>query len=153
MVLGSTPVAVTDNEHVLDLCKSIYETKCNINRLWNYMELKQKEAITNGFIYSNFKECTLVERFCSCKFADKILQIQKRIYNINRQWEWQQSCSWSSNKPTINVKRMRILATEIFKTISNPSFMIDIFAPQVDSSVKSNELTIQPPKKINVFRS
>ena len=119
------------------------------------MEHKQKEAITNGFIYSNFKECTLVGHFCSSKFADKILQIQKRnLYiTLTDNENDNKAVLDQANKPTINVKRMRILATEIFKTISNPSFMIDIFAPKVDSSVKSNKLTIQPPKKINVFGS
>ena len=119
------------------------------------MEHKQKEAITNGFIYSNFKECTLVGHFCSCKFADKILQIQKRnlCITLTDNENDNKAVLDQANKPTINVKRMRILATEIFKTISNPSFMIDIFAPKVDSSVKSNKLTIQPPKKINVFGS
>ena len=46
---------------------------------------------------------------------------------------------------TMNVKKTRILATEIFKTINNlnPSFMKDIFTSKVNPKVLPNNLIVK----------
>ena len=45
----------------------------------------------------------------------------------------------------MNVKGMRILVTEIFKTVSNvnPSFMKDIFTSKVNPKVRPNNLIVK----------
>ena len=45
---------------------------------------------------------------------------------------------------TVNIKRMSILAAEIFKTINNlnTSFMKDIFTPKSQSKVQPNDLIV-----------
>ena len=45
----------------------------------------------------------------------------------------------------MNVKRMRILVTEIFKTVNNvnPSFMKDIFTSKVNPKVRPNNLIVK----------
>ena len=46
---------------------------------------------------------------------------------------------------TMNIKRMMILATEIFKTVSNlnPSFMKDIFTSKANPKVRPNNLIVK----------
>ena len=45
----------------------------------------------------------------------------------------------------MNAKKMRILATEIFKTINNlnPSFMKDTFTSQVNPKVRSSYIIVK----------
>ena len=95
------------------------------------MGKEEKEALIDSFIFSNFNYCLLVWHFCSCKSSQKIektqLPSQRIIYN-----------DYSSNYHTLlklsqilsmEIKRLRNLALEIFKTINhlNPSFMKRIF--------------------------
>ena len=46
---------------------------------------------------------------------------------------------------TMNLKKMRILATEIFKTINNlnPFFMKDMFTSKVNSKIQPNNLIVK----------
>ena len=51
----------------------------------------------------------------------------------------------------MNAKGMRILATEIFKTINNlnPSFMKEMFTPKVQPRAKSNKITFKSHDSTN----
>ena len=102
------------------------------------------KAIINSFIYANFNYCPLAWHFCSCKFSCKIKQIQKRCLRIILD-DYTSDCENLLEKgetSTMNVKWMRILAPEIFKTINNlnPSFMKDIFIPKVNPKFRQNNL-------------
>ena len=50
-----------------------------------------------------------------------------------------------SGKPSMEIKRLRILATEIFKTINNlnPIFMKNIFTPKVNAKVRPNDIIVK----------
>ena len=58
-----------------------------------------------------------------------------------------------SKKASMEIKRLRNLATEIFKTVNNlnPSFMKDIFTSKEDAKVRPSNMlkvTIQPLMEI-----
>ena len=105
-----------------------------LNRLQKYMGKKEKEVIINSFIYANFNYCPLVWHFCSCESARKIEKIQIRCLRIllDDNESNYETLLEKSGKPTMEVKRLRILAVEIFKTINNlnPRFMQNIFPPK-----------------------
>ena len=67
-------------EYVSALCKKASLQLNAISRLQIYMGKKEREPITNIFIYSNFNYCSLVWHFCSCKPSNKIEQRQKRCF-------------------------------------------------------------------------
>ena len=102
------------------------------------------KAIISSFIYANFNYCPLVWYFCSCKSSRKVEQIQKRCLRIilddfTSDYE---TLLEKGNNSTTNLKRMKILATEIFKTIYNlnPSLMKDIFTSKINPKVRTNNL-------------
>ena len=108
-------------EHISTLCKKASLQLNAISRLQNYMNQKEREAIINSFIYSNFNYCPLVWHFCSCKSSHKIEQIQKRCLRIilNDNESDYETLLEKANKETMVIKRMRTIATEIFKTIND----------------------------------
>ena len=89
------------------------------------------EILINSFIYSNANYCPLVWHFSSCKSTAKIEKIYKLCVRIilNDNTSDHQTLLEKSKKISMEIKRLRNLATEIFKTINNlnPSFMKNIF--------------------------
>jgi len=134
-------------EHISILCKKASSQLNAISRLQHYMNQKEKEAIINSFIYSNFNYCPLVWHFCSCKSSHKIEQIQKRCLRIilNDHESDYETLLQKSNKETMNIKRMRSIAIEIFKTINNLNapFMKEIFVEKVNPKVRPNDIVVK----------
>ena len=82
-------------------------------------------------MYSNFNYGPLIWHFTTRKGINKIEKVQERslkfISNDNDKTHFQ--LLDISKKPFMEVKKLRILITEIFKTLndSNPVFMTNIF--------------------------
>ena len=113
-----------------------------ISCLQRFMGKKQKETLINIFIFSNFNYCPLVLHFSSCKSSQKIEKIQLRCLRIiyNNYSSDYQTLLKLSQKPSMEIKRLRNLALEIFKTINdlNPSFMKSIFSAKLNARVRPN---------------
>ena len=106
-------------EHISELCKKASMQFNAISRLQRFMCKEQKEALINSFIFTNFNYCPLVWHFYSCKLSQKIEKIQLcclRIIYIDYSSDYQTLLN-QSQKPPIEIKRLRNLALEIFKTI------------------------------------
>lgn len=112
-------------------------------RLKRFLGFEEKKIIVNSFIYGNFNYCPLVWHFCSKFSRNKIENIQKRAlrfllndydsdYNILLQ---------KSNKCAMEIRRIRTLALETFKTINdlNPSFMKNLFNTRKHSKKRENK--------------
>ena len=54
----------------------------------------------------------------------------------------------NSNKPTMEIRRLRTLAVEIFKTLNeiNPPYMKNIFKPKENAKVRQNDIIDMVPK-------
>ena len=121
-----------------------------INRLQRFMGKDQKEAHINSFIFSNFNYCPLVWHFCSCKSSQKIEKIQLRCLRIiyNDYSSDYQTLLNLSQKPSMEIKRLRNLALEIFKTINdlNPSFTKSIFLAKLNTGVRPNDILVKTHK-------
>ena len=106
-----------------------------------YMGFKKKEELINSFVLSNFNYCPFVSHFCSSKSSRKNDKIQERalriLYNDSTS-DYNQLLNKSS-KASMEVKRLRKLALEIFKTLNNlnPEYMKEIF-------YKTTNLTHRP---------
>ena len=79
-----------------------------------------KKVLIESFIMANFNYCPLVWLFCNNKSKVKQERIQKRalrfLYN-DYESEYEHLIV-KANKPTIEVRKLRNLATEIFKTLN-----------------------------------
>ena len=124
------------NKHISTLCKKASNQLNAIGRIQKYMGFKEKEVLLNSFVLSNFYYCLLVWHFCSSKSLKKIEKIQERtlriLYNDSTS-DYNQLLNKSS-KASMEVKCLRNLALEIFKTLNhlNPEYMKENFYKTAD---------------------
>ena len=125
-------------DHISELCKKASMQLNAIIRLQRFMGKEQKEALINSFIFSNFNYCPLVWHFCSCKSSQKIEKIQLRCLRIiyNDYSSDYQTLLKLSQKPSMEIKRLRNLALEIFKTKSR-------FSAKLNSRVRPNDILVK----------
>ena len=111
------------------------------------MGKSEKEAIINSFILSNFNYCPLVWHFSSCNTIRKIEKIQKRCLKIilNEYESDYETLPRNNNKPTMEIRRLRTLAVEIFKTLNeiNPHYMKNICTPKENAKVRQNDIIVK----------
>ena len=137
-------------EHISGLCKKASMQLNVISRLQKFMGKEQKEALINSFIFSNFNYCALVWHFCLCKSSENIekkkLRCLRNIYNDYS--SNYQTLLKLSQKPSMEVKRLRNFALEIFKTINdlNSSFMKSIFLAKLNARVRPNDILVKTRK-------
>ena len=85
--------------------------------------------------------------FCNKKLANKQEILQKRALRfLHNDYESDYEHLLAiSNKPTFEVKHLRIMAMEIFKTINNlnPSFMKEIFTMNTNSDRNATKLLVK----------
>ena len=88
--------------------------------------------------------------FSSCESIRKIEKIQKsclRIILHDYEIDYE-TLLRNSNKPTMEIRRLRTLAVEIFKTLNeiNSPYMKFIFTPKESEKVRQNDIIV---KRIN----
>ena len=110
-----------------------------LSRLQKYMGKLEKVAIVNNFVYANFNYCLLVWHFSTCESIRKIEKIQKRCLKIvldDYDSDYDVLLR-KSGKVTMEIKRLKVLAIEIFKTVNNlnRNHMKDIFTPKLHPKV------------------
>ena len=141
------------NEHISILCSEVAMQLNALSRLQKYIGKSEKEAIINSFILSNFNYCPLVWHFSSCESIRKIEKIQKRCLAIilNDYESDYETLLRNNNKPTTEIRRLRTLAVEIFKTLNeiNPPYMKNIFTPKENAKVRQDDIIV---KRINTGR-
>ena len=101
----------------------------------------------NSFILSNFNYCPLMWHFSSCESIRKIEKIWKGCLRIilNDYESDHEALLHNSNKPTMEIRRLRTLAVEIFTTLNeiNPPYMKNIFKPKENAKVKQNDTIVE----------
>ena len=85
------------------------------------MGFKEKQVLLNSFIHSNFNFCPLVWHFCSSKSLSKIEKIQERALRLlhNDFASDYAELLKKSSKATMEIKHLRCLTLEVFKTVNN----------------------------------
>ena len=138
---------LTFDEHISKLCNKASMQLNAIQRLSNYMGSKELEVMLNSFIYSNFNYCPLVWHFSSNKSLEKIEKIHKRCLRLvlNDYDSDYKTLLEKSGKDSMKIKRIKTLATEVFKTINdlNPSFMKNIFTSKTMAKVRPYDLLVK----------
>ena len=123
-----------------------YVICCKINE-----EKLEKYLQTYNFAIFNY--CPLLWHFSSCESRRKIEKIQKRCLKIilNDYESDYETFLHNNNKPAMEIRRLRTLTVEIFKTLNeiNPLYMQNIFTPKENSKVRQNHIIV---KRINSSR-
>ena len=121
-----------------------------LKRLGCYIPLDTRKILANAFIISNFNYCPLVWYFSTAKQLQKIDKIQERVLRfLHDDYESDYLTPLKARgSVSMEIRRMRYLCIEIYKTFNNlnPGFMKDIF--QVQQSTYST----RRPNNIKVPR-
>ena len=136
-----------DDQHISNLSSKAAIQLNALGRLQKHMGKLKKVAIVNSFIYANFNYCPLVWHFSTCESIRKIQKIQKRCPRIvldDYDSDYDVLLR-KSGKVTMEIKRLRVLAIEISKTVNNlnPNYMKDIFTPTLHLKVRPNDILVK----------
>ena len=134
------------DEHISKLCNKSAGQLNVLCRIRHLIGLEERKILINSFIYSNFNYCPLVWHFSSRKSINKIENIQKRAlrFLLNDYSSDYKTLLKKTNKCTMEVKRLRLLALEIFKAFNEncPTFIKDYFEKNANSVSKKYDLKI-----------
>ena len=132
------------DSYIKKLCRRAAGQLNSLYRFRKYFSTFSKKLALTSFIFSNFNYCPLIWHFSSAKSINKVELIQNRALNFldhNTNIE----SFFTPGKSTMQVKRLRILAVEIFKTLHNlnPSYMKGIFKKPSNRTSARFEFNIQ----------
>ena len=124
-------------DHVTDLCKKASKQLAVLKRLGRFLPKQGKLTIYNSFIVSNFNYCPLAWHFCSMSSTNKMEKVQERALRfINNDFtsSLQDLLSSTSTVP-LHVRRMKQMATEVFKIVNDmsPEYIKDLITIQNSS--------------------
>ena len=127
------------DQNISNLCSKAAMQLNALGRLQKYMGKPEKVTIVNSFIYADFNYCPLVWHFSTCELIRKIEKIQKcyvRIEFDDYDSDYD-ALLRKSGKVTMEIKQLRVLAFEIFKTVNNlnPNYMKDLCTPKLHPQV------------------
>ena len=116
-------------DHISILCGRANLKLHALRRIRKYLTTVKAKLLYNAFINSQFNYASIIWMFCHKQDYLKIAKIQykalKIVYNSNESYEE----LLILNKVSIHQKQLRILATEVFKSLAdlNPDFMKSYF--------------------------
>ena len=142
------------DKHISSLCKKSNNQLNALSRIQTFLGQKEKETMINTFIYSNFNYAPLVWHFSSRNSEKKIEKIQERCLRLvlNDYTSNYENLLIKSGKPSMELRRLRILVLEIFKTLNslNPEFMREIFCTSPYLTHRKNNLLV-PSRRTTKF--
>ena len=119
------------DEHISDICRRAAAQLNALIRLKSNLTFTTKKVLVESYIYANFNYCPLVWNFSSAHSLSKIEKIQERALRFvyNNHTDNYKKLLEKAGKCLMEVRRMRGLCLEIFKTINdmNPEYMKGIF--------------------------
>ena len=94
------------------------------------------------FVYSSFNYCPIVWYFCSCESSLKIEKKSKTLPVLDDYESDYGNLFKKNSTTTTEIKRLRTLPTEMFKTINNinPSYMNNIFTPKTNAKIRPHDI-------------
>ena len=97
-----------------------------MRRIRKYLTTVKAKLLYNAFINSQFNYASIIWMFCHKQDYLKITKIQYKALNSNESYE---ELLLRNNEVSIHQKQLRILATEVFKSLAdlNPDFMKSYF--------------------------
>ena len=125
------------DDHMTDICKKASKQLAVLKRFGRFLTKQGKLTICNSFIVSNFNYCPLAWHFCSMSSTNKMEKVQERALRfINNDFtsSLQDLLSSTSTDP-LHVRKMKQMATEVFKIVNDmsPEYIKDLITIQNSS--------------------
>ena len=134
------------DEHISKLCNKSTGQLNALCKLGPLIGLEEGKILLNSFIYVNFNYRPLLWYFSSRKIIKKIENIQKKAlrFFLNDYSSDFETLFKKTNKCTMEVKQLRVLALEIFKAFNEncPTFIKDYFEKNENLVSKKYDLKI-----------
>jgi len=140
--------------HVTDLCKKSNQKLRALRRVRSYISEDQAKLLINAYILSPFNYCPLVWMFCGKGGSNLVEKCHHRALRIFRNSGQDYNALLTDcNVENIHAKNLKLLLTEVFKSIHNlgPPIMHDIFKTRQSVYKLRNGHTLALPsyKKYN----
>ena len=120
------------NLHISNICRSAANQFNALIGLKRFLGFKVKKILIKSYFMANFNYYPLVWIFSSASSPKKIENLQKRALRfLYNDYEISyEELLLKSDRATMNVNRLRVLCTEIYKTINNlnHNFLRDLFS-------------------------
>ena len=111
------------SSHISKICKKAANQLNSIKRLKRHFDMDTKKHLAKTFVLSQFNYCPLVWHFCGNSNIHKMEKIQERtlrfVFDDNE--SDYKSLLQINNESTLYLKRVRIMAQEVYKAINNQS--------------------------------
>ena len=114
-------VTIDTNSHITKICCKAFRQLNALKRLGFYIPLDTRKILANSFINSNFNYCPLVWYFSTAKQLQKIEKIQERVLRFLHDDYVSDFLTLlkASGSVSMEVRRMRYLWVEIYKTLND----------------------------------
>ena len=123
-----------------------------ISRQRKLLSSNALKIVIESFVLANFNYCPLVWHFCLSESMKKLERIQERSFRLllNDYESSYQEILEKIGKTTLQIRRIKLLAIEIFKTINdiNPSYMKEIFELNTRRDPDNKRLIVQTQKSM-----
>ena len=112
--------------HMSQICKRASKQLAVLKRIGRFLTKQGKMTIYISFIASNFNYCPLAWHFCSTSSTNKLEKIQERALRfINNDFTSSlQALLTSTNTTPLHVRRMKQMASEVYKIVNDIALTI-----------------------------
>mgnify|MGYP000745461007 FL=1 len=119
------------SEHISNITKTATRQLNCLKRLGHFLDQNTRLLLYKSFVLSNFNYCPAVWHFCGATNSLKLEKIQLRALRFvyNEYHSDYDSLLKRANLPTLELGRLRHIATEVFKAFHrlNPAYICDMF--------------------------
>ena len=118
--------------HISNMCKTAANQLNSIKRLKKHFDIDTKKHLVITYVLSHFNYCPLVWHFCGNGSIHKMEKIQERALRfVFNDYESEYKDMLQKNgESTLYLKRVRIMAQEVYKAINNqsPKYMKELLS-------------------------
>ena len=137
------------NQHIRNICTVANQKISCLYRIRNYLDVTQALTLSNAFVLSQFRYCSLVWMFCNKTVGHLIDKTQRRclrvIYGYSDMSLGQMLETFGGD--TVHVIHIRSLMLEVYKSTKglNPVFMGEFFShKRLSYNLRSSNLITLP---------
>ena len=117
-------------KHAAALCQKAGLQLIVLPRIHKYIGFQEVKMLLDSFIFLNFNYRPLVWHFCSAALSQKKEKMQEHVLRLlyNDSYSCYNNLRLKTERPTMEVSRLRRLAVKVFKTLKslNPDFLFSI---------------------------
>ena len=118
--------------HISKICKTAANQLNSIKRLKKHFDIDTKKHMVRTYVLSHFNYCPLVWHFCGNGSIHKMEKIQERAlrFVFNDYASEYKDMLQKNGESTLYLKRVRIMAQEVYKAINNqsPKYMKELLS-------------------------